>query len=208
MALKPNYYETLYVVRPDLKEDELSKIQSKLPEFIEAHDGEIMRSDKWAERELAYEIQDHTRGVYYIMVFKALPTVTKDIEKHLKFYNTDVLRFMTVKINEEAAVREKNAAYQADESTPDQPGTPEPGTAAAPEAPATEPEPVAEAQQVEQTEPEAAPEETTENLPSEETQSEPEAEVQAPQEETAAQEEPQAPVQSEDASESEEGEKQ
>ena len=112
MALKPNYYETLYVVRPDLKEEELSKIQSKLPEFIQAHEGEVMKSDKWAERELAYEIQDHKRGTYYILIYKALPTVTREIEKHLRFYNTDVLRFMTTKINEEVAVREKNAASE------------------------------------------------------------------------------------------------
>ena len=109
MALKPNYYETLYVVRPDLKEDELEKIQSKLPEFINSHEGEIMRSDKWADRELAYEIQDHKRGTYYILVYKALPTAMKEIEKHLRFYNTDVLRFMTVKIEEEQALKEKNA---------------------------------------------------------------------------------------------------
>jgi|GEM_PF-101854 len=137
MALKPNYYETLYVVRPDLKEDELSKIQSKLPEFIAAHDGEIMKSDKWAERELAYEIQDHKRGVFYVLIFKALPTVTRDIEKHLRFYNTDVLRFMTVKINEEVAVREKNAAAErsaAEHAAPEAPAESVPSEEPKPEA--------------------------------------------------------------------------
>ena len=107
MAIKPNFYETLYVVRPDLKEEELTKIQTKLDDFVGAHEGEIMQSAKWAERELAYEILDHKRGVYYILVYKAFPTVTRDVEKHLRFYNTDVLRFMTVKITEEAAMKAK-----------------------------------------------------------------------------------------------------
>ena len=107
MAIKPNYYETLYVVRPDLAEEDLAKIQQKLTEAIAAHDGEIIKSDKWAQRELAYEIQDHKRGIYHILISKALPGVVADLEKHLRFYNNDVLRFMTVTITEDAANREK-----------------------------------------------------------------------------------------------------
>jgi small subunit ribosomal protein S6 len=113
MAVKPNYYETLYVVRPDIKEEELAKIQQKLDESIAAHEGEIIKSDKWAQRELAYEIKKYTRGVYYIIIFKALPGAMAEIERHLRFYNSDVLRFMTVKISENAAKREKPAAPES-----------------------------------------------------------------------------------------------
>ena len=203
MALKPNYYETLYVVRPDLKEDELQKIQSKLPEFIQAHDGEIMRSDKWAERELAYEIQDHTRGTYYILIFKAMPTVTKDIEKHLGFYNTDVLRFMTVKINEEAAVREQNAAKESAAEPEARAETPPAETVETPEAPA-EPEVTQEPTEAQATEPETAQKETTEAAPTEETEAQPETPQQTPQEEPQPVEEPEAGAQEEVAPESEE----
>jgi small subunit ribosomal protein S6 len=107
MAIKPNYYETLYVVRPDLTEEDLAKIQQRLNEAIAANDGEIIKSDKWGQRELAYEIQDHNRGIYHILISKALPGVVADLEKHLRFYNNDVLRFMTVAITEDAANRAK-----------------------------------------------------------------------------------------------------
>ncbi len=107
MAVKSNYYETLYLVRPDLGEEDISKIQQKLDDSLAAHEAEIIRSDKWSERSLAYEVQDHAKGVYYIIIYKALPGVVAALERHLKFYNTDVLRFMTVKIKEEVANREK-----------------------------------------------------------------------------------------------------
>jgi small subunit ribosomal protein S6 len=113
MAIKPKYYETLYVVRPDIKEEELAKIQQKLNESISANEGEIIKSDKWAQRELAYEIKKYTKGVYYIIIFKALPGVVAELEKHLRFYNSDVLRFMTVTISENAANREKPAAEES-----------------------------------------------------------------------------------------------
>ena len=107
MAITPNYYETLYVTRPDLQEEALATIQNKLQDSISTNQGEVIKAEKWAERPLAYEIQDHKRGIYYILVFKALPDAIKEIEKHLQFYNTDILRFMTLKITEEAANKSK-----------------------------------------------------------------------------------------------------
>lgn len=134
MAVTPNYYETLYVTRPNLAEDDLAKIQQKLLDSISANQGEVIKDEKWAERELAYEIQDHKRGIYYILVFKALPTASAELEKHLKFYNTDILRFMTLKITEEAANKHKGSQEDKPEKVESAPVPP-----SAPEEPKEEP---------------------------------------------------------------------
>jgi small subunit ribosomal protein S6 len=105
-----NYYETLYLIQPDLTEDEIGKVQGKLAEAITNHEGEIFRSDKWSERNLAYKIEKFTKGVYYILIYKALPSVVAEVEKNLRFYNAEVLRFMTVRINKETALSEKAAS--------------------------------------------------------------------------------------------------
>jgi small subunit ribosomal protein S6 len=115
MAVTPNYYETLYIARPDIQEEDLAKIQQKLQDSISAHQGDIIKAEKWAERGLAYEIQDHKRGIYYILLFKALPSACAEIEKHLSFYNTDILRFITLKITEEAVNKQKAAQEKAAE---------------------------------------------------------------------------------------------
>lgn len=137
MAVTPSYYETLYVIRPDLKEEDLAKIQQKLLDSISANEGSILRDEKWSERDLAYEIQDHKRGIYYILVFKALPNASKEVEKHLQFYKTDVLRFMTMKITEEAA-NKNNVSQEKSEPTPPPtpptPPTPPQATPSTPEA--------------------------------------------------------------------------
>ena len=113
---KLNYYETLYLTRPDLTDDELSKVQGRLKESIVSHEGEIYKSDKWAERDLAYRISNYSKGVYYVLIYKALPSVVAEIEKNLKFLNTEVLRFMTVKIEEASALKHKSVSEtQADQ---------------------------------------------------------------------------------------------
>ena len=126
MAVTPNYYETLYLMRPDIKDEDLAKIQQRLLDSISSNQGEVLRNDKWSESELAYEIQDHKRGIYYILVYSALPEASKEIEKHLRFYNTDVLRFMTLKTTEEAA--NKNKGTEKDTSQKAEPPTSEPQT--------------------------------------------------------------------------------
>lgn len=171
MAITPNYYETLYLTRPDLKEEDLAKIQEKLLDSISNNEGEIVKAEKWAERELPYEIQDHKRGIYYILVFKAMPDSSKEVEKHLQFYRTDVLRFMTLKITEEAANKHKKSK---EEKAPKAEPVAEAEAAVAPEVesqPVTAPEVVAEpapavVEQAEEVEVEEAAAETTEVITS------------------------------------------
>ena len=107
------YYETLYLTRPDLTEDELNKVQGRLKEAISNHECELFKSQKWAERNLAYRIGKYNKGAYYILVYKSLRSTVSEIEKNLRFFGGDVLRFMTVRIKEEAALRER-AASEAD----------------------------------------------------------------------------------------------
>ena len=184
MAIQPNYYETLYLVRPDINSDDLTIIQDKVTKAINSGEGEITRDEKWAERDLAYPIDDYTRGTYYIVEFKALPNVIANIEKHLAFHNVDVLRFMTVSIEEPSAKAADAPAHAAPkatpkESTPAAPSAPAPSTppsapaAASPKAestpeapsaapadtPAKESAPAPESTPKTETPPESAPEE-------------------------------------------------
>ena len=101
---KLRYYETLYLMRPDLTEEDLAKVQGRLSETISKHDGEIIRSEKWKERNLAYRIGDYEKGIYYLLTYKSLPSAVNEMEKNLRFFNTDVLRFITLNIDGDEAL--------------------------------------------------------------------------------------------------------
>lgn len=120
MVARPRYYETFYLVRPDLREEELATIQSKLEDAITKNQGEIFKSQKWGERELAYEINKYTKGIYYLTTYKAIPSATQEIEKLLRFHNTDVLRFITVRIEEEDAMEREPVEATTEEKQPEQ----------------------------------------------------------------------------------------
>ena len=101
MAIEPSKYETLYLVRPDISPEDLLTIQNRVEQSVSTNGGEIIKSEKWAERDLAYRIDNYTRGTYYIAVYAAESGAVTDIERYFNLSKNNVLRFMTVKYIEE-----------------------------------------------------------------------------------------------------------
>ena len=101
MAIEPRKYETLYLVRPDISPEDLLTIQNRVEQSVTGNGGEIIKSEKWAERDLAYRIDNYTRGTYYIAVYAAESKAVTDIERYFNLSKNNVLRFMTVNYIEE-----------------------------------------------------------------------------------------------------------
>ena len=101
MAIEPKKYETLYLVRPDISPEDLLTIQNRVEQSVAGSGGEMIKSEKWAERDLAYRIENYTRGTYYIAVYAAESKAVTDIERYFNLSKNNVLRFMTVKYIEE-----------------------------------------------------------------------------------------------------------
>jgi len=93
-------YEMVFITPLDTKEDDLNKVLDKIKDTVSKSGGELIKLDKWGERELAYPINDLTKGIYYIAEYKAGPEVTADIEHSFRFLRNEILRFLTVKIKE------------------------------------------------------------------------------------------------------------
>lgn len=96
MAAEPRKYETLYLLRPDISPEDVSTILARMEQSVANNGGKVVKSEKWAERDLAYPINNYTKGIYYIMVYSAEPGAVTDIEKYFTLSKNNVLRFMTV----------------------------------------------------------------------------------------------------------------
>ncbi len=101
MAIEPTKYETLYLVRPDISPEDLLTIQNRVEQSVAGNGGEMIKFEKWAERDLAYRIENYTRGTYYIAVYASDPGAITDIERYFNLSKNNVLRFMTVKYIED-----------------------------------------------------------------------------------------------------------
>ena len=90
------YYETMYILRPDIAEDEVKNHIDKYNKLLEEFGGKILDSQMRGKRRLAYQISKHREGVYVQLSHEGDGQHVAKIEKAMRL-SEDVIRFMTVK---------------------------------------------------------------------------------------------------------------
>lgn len=92
-------YELMYILRPDLGEEDQLAATAKVQQTIEASGGTVQKTDKWGRRKLAYEINDYAEGLYVVVNFQGDGTIANEITRLLNI-NEDVVRSIVVREDE------------------------------------------------------------------------------------------------------------
>ena len=90
------YYETMYILRPDIAEDEVNNHIDKYNKLLEEFGGTILDSQMRGKRRLAYQIAKHREGIYVQLSHQGDGQHIFKIEKAMRL-SEDVIRYMTVK---------------------------------------------------------------------------------------------------------------
>lgn len=96
---RQNLYEGMYVISATLSDDARHKALERIQSGITGQGGEIKKIHDYGRRRLAYEINGHREGYYYIIYFNA-PTTAIDELWHEYHLNEDLIRFMTLRTEE------------------------------------------------------------------------------------------------------------
>ena len=90
------YYETMYILRPDIAEDEVNNHINKYNKLLEEVGGNILDSQMRGKRRLAYQIAKHREGIYVQLSHQGDGQHIFKIEKAMRL-SDDVIRYITVK---------------------------------------------------------------------------------------------------------------
>ncbi len=90
------HYELLVILKPTLTDEEKSSQVEFLKDLLGKNEALIEVIEDKGTRNLAYEIQKHKRGHYYVIYFKAPSSSIAEIERMIRF-NEEIIKFMTVK---------------------------------------------------------------------------------------------------------------
>ena len=90
-----NKYECLYVIVPELNEEETKSVIEKFNGVITANGGMIENVDEWGKRRLAYTIDYKTEGYYVLMSFTSAPEFPRELDRILGI-TEGVMRSMIV----------------------------------------------------------------------------------------------------------------
>ena len=95
MSEKP-YYETMYILRPDIPEEEVDSHLKKYSELLEKSGTEVLDSQMRGKRRLAYPIAKHKEGVYVQLSHQGDGQQVALLERSMRL-SEDVIRYLTVK---------------------------------------------------------------------------------------------------------------
>ena len=116
-------YETTFITDSQLPEIEIEAEIKRVEDLIKSNGGEIVETQRWGLRRLAYEIEKRRQGYYAQFLYQALPAVPALLDASFKV-NEKIMRHLTVvsEINLEERARqiaEGIAPYRA--VLPDEP---------------------------------------------------------------------------------------
>lgn len=93
------HYETVFIMVPDLPDEEREGIVDRYRSVITDAGGDLLVTDDWGRRRLAYEIKNFTKGHYVLFEHASQPTIIAEMERQMRL-DDQILRYLTIKLEE------------------------------------------------------------------------------------------------------------
>jgi len=105
-------YETIFILRSDLGEPQVKDSIKRFEGLVATGGGEMLETDEWGFRELAYRIHNERRGYYVRLDYAATGLVMNEVERNLKLSDS-VLRYLSVLLEPEVDTAKVRAEIEA-----------------------------------------------------------------------------------------------
>ncbi|TFD96577.1 MULTISPECIES: 30S ribosomal protein S6 [Jeotgalibacillus] len=92
-------YEIMYIVRPDVDEDQKKAVTERFENILTTNGAEIIESKEWGKRRFAYEINDYREGFYQIVKLNSGSEAINEFDRLAKI-SEDIVRHMTIREDE------------------------------------------------------------------------------------------------------------
>ncbi len=118
-------YELMFIVRPDMADEDLDKLISTLENQVTTTGGTVKSVERMGKRRLAYIVRRFQDGVYILLTVEGTGALIHELERRLRV-TEPVIKFLTVRIDEEQKRLDKiKAIRDARRKAVPAPATPE-----------------------------------------------------------------------------------
>jgi len=106
------FYEVMFIVRPDVQDEELDKLIAGFEQTVTTGGGAIRSLEKLGRRKLAYLVRKFSEGNYVLLTIDADGKLVAELERRLRV-SEPVIKFITVRLDEEQKRLDKIKAIRA-----------------------------------------------------------------------------------------------
>jgi len=106
-------YEHLLIARQDISAQQVDALATHLKTIIEGEGGRVEKQEYWGLRSLAYRIKKNRKGHYVLLNINSPAKAVQELERQIKI-NEDVLRFITVKVDQFEQSNSKTARRESE----------------------------------------------------------------------------------------------
>ena len=93
-------YELMFIVRPDMTEEDQDKLISTLETAVTSSGGAVKSTEKMGKRRLAYVVRRFHDGLFILLTFEGSGGLVHELERRLRV-TEPVIKFLSVRIDEE-----------------------------------------------------------------------------------------------------------
>ena len=130
-------YELMFIVRPDMVEEDQDKLISTLESAVTSTGGTVKNVERMGKRRLAYKVRKFNDGIYVLLTVEGPGALIHELERRLRV-TEPVIKFLTVRVDEEQKRLDKiKKLRDAKKKVSAQPAASAEAAAPAAEAPAT-----------------------------------------------------------------------
>ncbi len=93
------HYETIFIVHPELTEEDTAGVVEKFRGILEQGGGFLVKEDHWGRRRLAYTVKKQNKGYFVLFEYGAESSAVDEMERNFKI-DEQVIRYLTVKLDD------------------------------------------------------------------------------------------------------------
>ena len=93
------HYETIFIASPTLTDEQSDELVKQFEGIIAEQGGELLKTDKWGRKKLAYEVQKFSEGYYTLFEMNAGPDLIAELERRFRNHDS-VIKYLSVRMDE------------------------------------------------------------------------------------------------------------
>ncbi len=91
-------YEHVFIARQDISNSQAESLIGHFGDILEDNDGNVVASEYWGLKKMAYKINKNRKGHYIFLRTDAPPSAVSEMERLMRLHD-DVMRVLTIRVD-------------------------------------------------------------------------------------------------------------